>query len=46
MNPDYNIPDDALIYLCGWSKMIDQAVELLLLRKKVRRDQIKYELYG
>lgn len=43
---DYIIPEDALIYLCGWSKMIDQAVEGLLLHKKVRKDQIRYELYG
>ncbi|MBK8621562.1 MAG: oxidoreductase [Saprospiraceae bacterium] len=43
---DYIIPDDALIYLCGWSKMIDQAVEYLLIHKKVRKDQIRYELYG
>lgn len=46
MAEDYMIPSDALIYICGWSQMIDQAVELLLLKKKVNREQIKFELYG
>jgi CDP-4-dehydro-6-deoxyglucose reductase len=33
-------------YLCGWTKMIDEAVENLLIKLKVKPDQVKYELYG
>jgi CDP-4-dehydro-6-deoxyglucose reductase len=33
-------------YLCGWSKMIDEAVENLLLTLGYERNQVKYELYG
>ena len=32
--------------LCGWTKMIDEAVEYLLLKLKVDPKNIKYELYG
>ncbi|MFZ1704082.1 MAG: FAD-dependent oxidoreductase [Saprospiraceae bacterium] len=46
MDQNYAIPEEATIYLCGWSKMIDQAVELLIIQKKVKHAQIKYELYG
>lgn len=42
----YVIPPHAQIYICGWSKMIDQAVEILLLEKKVNKEQVKFELYG
>ena len=33
-------------YLCGWSTMIDQAVDILTNEMKVTKDHIKYELYG
>ncbi len=33
-------------YLCGWSKMIDEAVENLLVKMELERSQIIYELYG
>lgn len=46
MAEEYVIPSDTLIFICGWSQMIDQAVELLLIKKKVNKEQIKFELYG
>lgn len=33
-------------WICGWSKMIDEAVEHLLLDLKCAKSQIHYELYG
>lgn len=33
-------------YLCGWSKMIDEAVANLFLTLGYQRNQIVYELYG
>lgn len=33
-------------YLCGWSQMIDEAVANLLLKKKIDKKEIIYELYG
>lgn len=32
--------------LCGWSTMIDEAVLRLLTEHQLKRDQIKYELFG
>jgi ferredoxin-NADP reductase len=32
--------------ICGWSRMIDEAVENLFLQMKYPRNQIIYELYG
>jgi len=37
---------DVAFYLCGWSNMIDAAVENLLLKLKYDRPQIHFELYG
>ena len=37
---------DVAFYLCGWSNMIDAAVENLLLHLKYERSQIHFELYG
>ncbi|MEK7254250.1 MAG: FAD-binding oxidoreductase [Bacteroidota bacterium] len=37
---------DVDFYICGWSKMIDEAVANLLLKLGCERSQIKYELYG
>ncbi len=39
-------PEETRFYLCGWSQMIDEAVEKLLLNKKVDKKNIIYELYG
>lgn len=33
-------------YICGWSKMIDEAVAKLLIDLKYAKSQIYYELYG
>ena len=33
-------------YLCGWSNMIDEAVEKLILEMKYDKSQVHYELYG
>lgn len=44
---DHPIPTpDRRFLLCGWTPMIDQAVETLLLRLGYDRSQIGYELYG
>ncbi len=37
---------DIHFYLCGWSKMIDEAVANLFVQMKYPRQQIHYELYG
>lgn len=33
-------------YLCGWTKMVDEAVANLILKIGFDRTQVKYELYG
>jgi ferredoxin-NADP reductase len=38
--------ENKMYLLCGWSKMIDQAVAKLLIDKKVNKSNIKFELYG
>ncbi len=43
----YPIPkEDIKFYLCGWSKMIDEAVKILFVDLKYDKSQIIYELYG
>ena len=37
---------DKRFYLCGWTPMIDEAVANLLLKLKVDKSYIHYELYG
>ncbi|TAK35658.1 MAG: FAD-dependent oxidoreductase [Saprospiraceae bacterium] len=37
---------DVQFYLCGWTKMIDEAVENLVAKLGYDRAQVKYELYG
>lgn len=37
---------DRLFLLCGWSQMIDEAIENLILRLGYGKTQVKYELYG
>ncbi|WP_235298638.1 ferredoxin--NADP reductase [Portibacter marinus] len=41
-----NYSEGTKFYLCGWSQMIDEAVENLLVHKKVDKKNIIYELYG
>ncbi len=36
----------SMFLLCGWSAMIDEAVMHLLTRHQLKREQIKFELYG
>ena len=44
---EYQTPrPDVAFYLCGWSNMIDEAVENLLLKLGYDRSQIHFELYG
>lgn len=38
--------DDIKFYLCGWTKMIDEAVANLIVTLKYDRKQVIYELYG
>lgn len=38
--------DDVHFYICGWSNMIDDAVENLLVKLAYDKSQIHYELYG
>jgi CDP-4-dehydro-6-deoxyglucose reductase len=38
--------DNKVFYLCGWSQMIDEAVENLVEKIGYDRSQVKYELYG
>lgn len=37
---------DVDFYLCGWSNMIDEAVENLILKLGYDKSQVHYELYG
>jgi phenol/toluene 2-monooxygenase (NADH) P5/A5 len=37
---------DVQFYLCGWTKMIDEAVANLVAKLGYDRTQVKYELYG
>jgi CDP-4-dehydro-6-deoxyglucose reductase len=41
-----NAADNTHFYICGWTKMIDEAVENLLIKMKINKDKIHYELYG
>ena len=44
---EYNQTNDKRhFYICGWSKMIDEAVANLLINLKYDKSQIHYELYG
>ena len=44
-NDSYPI-SSCLFMLCGWSEMIDQAVQTLFLELGFAREQIRFELYG
>lgn len=37
---------DRSFYLCGWTKMVDEAVSKLIVEMGYERGQVKYELYG
>jgi CDP-4-dehydro-6-deoxyglucose reductase len=37
---------DRSFYLCGWTKMVDEAVAKLIVDMGYERGQVKYELYG
>ena len=41
---EYEIDEDEIVYLCGNSQMINDAIKLLLL-KGVQRDNIRTEIY-
>ncbi len=44
---DYKeVRNDIDFYICGWSNMIDEAVENLILKLGYDKSQIHYELYG
>lgn len=40
------VRSDVHFYICGWSNMIDEAVENLILKLGYDKSQIHYELYG
>ena len=46
LNEYKNVHPNRHFYICGWSKMIDEAVANLLLQLKYDKTQIHYELYG
>lgn len=37
---------DITFFLCGWTKMVDEAVANLIVKMGYERGQVKYELYG
>ena len=41
-----HVRPDLKFLLCGWTNMIDSAVENLLIEMGYARDQVVYELYG
>jgi CDP-4-dehydro-6-deoxyglucose reductase len=46
LNAYQNVRQDRLFLICGWSKMIDEAVENLIIRLGYDKTQVRYELYG
>lgn len=46
LNEYQTVRTDIQFFICGWSKMIDEAVENLFSELKYDRKQIVYELYG
>ena len=46
LNEYKELRSDIQFFICGWSKMIDEAVENLFGELKYDRKQITYELYG
>lgn len=46
MGNNKEVDGETKYYLCGWTAMIDEAVANLLIKKKVDKKDIIYELYG
>jgi CDP-4-dehydro-6-deoxyglucose reductase len=46
LNDYKEVKDDIDFYLCGWTKMIDESVENLIIKMGYKNHQIHYELYG
>lgn len=46
MNQYREISSERHFYLCGWSQMIDEAVENIILKMGYDKSQVHYELYG
>jgi ferredoxin-NADP reductase len=44
--PYKNVRPDVHFYICGWSKMIDDAVAQLIVEMGYDKSQVFYELYG
>lgn len=40
------VRENVVFYICGWSNMIDEAVENLILKMGYDKSQVRYELYG
>ena len=40
------VTDNRKFYICGWTKMIDEAITKLMIDLKYDKSQIHYELYG
>ncbi|NJL76698.1 MAG: hypothetical protein HC892_18435 [Saprospiraceae bacterium] len=40
------VRENIAFYLCGWSNMIDDAVENLVVKLGYDQSQVHYELYG
>lgn len=44
---EYATPrEDISFYLCGWTKMVDEGIENLIIKLGYQNNQIHYELYG
>lgn len=41
-----DVRSDRIFYICGWSAMVDQCVNNLIVDMNYQPSQIKYELYG
>jgi CDP-4-dehydro-6-deoxyglucose reductase len=46
MSEYQEVSEDRLFLLCGWSKMIDEAVANLIIKLGYDKSQVRYELYG
>ena len=40
------VPENIKFYICGWSGMVDEAVATLMTEFKIKRQNIRFELYG
>jgi len=46
MSDNFLVGEKVHYYICGWSRMIDDAVANLIIKKGIDRKQVHYELYG